>query len=103
MARMVNPFRRVTVRFRRSSLLTKCVVLTALAVTTAAVLALTIGIRNAQAQLEDSRREAAALEQENAQLEEDIQDLGSVQSDKELAEEHFGLVDPDTVVFTPEN
>ena len=103
MASKANLLNRVTVRFRRSSLLTKYLVLTTLIVTTAVLLTLTIGIRNAQEELEKSRREAAALEQQNAQLEENIQNIGSVESDKELAQEHFGLVDPDTVVFSPEN
>lgn len=103
MASWTRPFQQIKLRIRRSSLLTKCIVLTSLTVTTIVLLALTLSIRSAKAELEASRQEAAALEQQNAQLEEDIQSLGSVESDKALAEEHFGLVDPDTVVFTPEN
>ena len=65
MAARQNPFRRIRLVYRRSSLLTKCVVLATLAVTTAVLLALTIGIRSAKAAEEASRSQAAALEQEN--------------------------------------
>ena len=45
--------------------------------------------------------EAAALEQENADLQEDIEALGSAQSIQEIAKESLGLVDPDTVIIKP--
>ena len=45
--------------------------------------------------------EAAALEQENADLQEDIEALGSAQSVQEIAKESLGLVDPDTVIIKP--
>ena len=44
---------------------------------------------------------AAALEQENADLQEDIEALGSAQSVQEIAKESLGLVDPDTVIIKP--
>ena len=54
-------------------------------------------------QTEDLRAQAAALEQENSDLEEKIQNLGSVQSVLEIAQEELGLVSSDTVVFQPES
>lgn len=93
---------RIRVVIRRSSLLTKIVVLTTLVVTTVALLLLAGGIRNANRIKETARYKAAQLEQENAELQEDIQQSGSIENHKELAEEELGLVDPDTVIFTPE-
>ena len=98
-----NLFSRIRLVYRRSSTLTKCVVLAAIVLSTVALLTLTAAIRDAQAAIEANRIEAAALEQQNTKLEEDIAGLGSLESDKALAEEKLGLVDPDTVVFTPEN
>lgn len=94
-------------RFRlvlhRSSLLTKIVVLVALVVTTAVLLTLTLGIRSARKAEAESRAQAAQLERENEELAENIQQSGSVENHKQIAEEELGLVDPNTVIFIPEN
>lgn len=103
MASKTNPLSRFRLVFQRSSLVTKCVVLTTLVVTTVALLTLTLGIRSAKAREAASREKAIALEQENKELEDKIDSLDSVDGDKAHAEEYFGLVDPNTVVFTPEN
>lgn len=102
MAGRKNPFSRIRLVYRSSSILTKCVVLAAIVLSTAALLTLSVAIQNAKTAEEAKRAEAAALEQQNAELEENIAGLGSVQSDKELAEKYLGLVDPDTVIFVPE-
>ncbi|MBQ7801680.1 MAG: hypothetical protein IJ375_05085 [Oscillospiraceae bacterium] len=49
----------------------------------------------------DLRTQAAALEEDNTDLEQKIQDLGSVQSVHDIAQEELGLVSPDAVVFQP--
>jgi cell division protein FtsB len=46
--------------------------------------------------------EAARLEQENAQLEQKIEILGSIQSAEQIAQEELGLVSPDTVLIETE-
>ena len=74
-----NPFRRIRLKYRRSSTLVKCMVLAMVVVCTAAL-----------------------LEQENKALERSIAQLGSVQSVIELAGELLDLVDPNTVILTPE-
>lgn len=102
MAGRKNPFSRIRLVYRSSSILTKCVVLAAIVLSTAALLTLSVAIQNAKTAEEAKRAEAAALEQQNSELEENIAGLGSVQSDKELAEKYLGLVDPDTVIFVPE-
>lgn len=52
-----------------------------------------------QARTEDMRSEAAALEDENAAIEEKIDRLGTLESIKEIAREILGLVDPDTIII----
>ena len=45
--------------------------------------------------------EAAAIEHANSELERKTDDLGTIQSVKEIAKEELGLVDPDTVIIDP--
>lgn len=52
-----------------------------------------------RARTEDMRSEAAALEDENAAIEEKIDRLGTLESIKEIAREILGLVDPDTIII----
>ena len=56
-----------------------------------------------RSQVEDLRQEAAALEQENRELQEKIDALGSVQSVQDIAQEELGLVNTDTVLIQPEH
>lgn len=88
--------------YRRSSTLTKCVVLAAILLSTVTVITLGAVRREAQAQTEALRQEAAYLEQENQKLRDSISILGTVESVKEIARDILGLVDPDTVVFETE-
>lgn len=97
-----NPFRRIRLKYRRSSTLVKCMVLAMVVVCTAALLTLRFALLDTKQQLDQKRNEAAVLEQENKALERSISQLGSVQSVIELAGELLDLVDPDTVIFTPE-
>ena len=98
-----KPKRQFRVVLQRSSLLTKIVVLSSLTVTTVALLILAGGIRQARRVEAQHRAEAAQLERDNAELNQDIQQSGSIENHKKLAEEELGLVDPNTVIFTPEN
>lgn len=97
-----NPFKHIRLVFHRSSPKLKILVLVTLAVCTIALLSLSIGITVTKANIEAQRQEAAGLEQENASLSEDIREFGTIKSIKELARKLFGLVDPDTVIFSPE-
>ena len=103
MANQTNSVSRVRLVFRRSSTLLKCVVLAAIVLSTAALLMLRASIREAQAEVEALRAQAAALENENEQLRQQIDQLGTVQSIKDIAGEELGLVDPNTSFFSPED
>ena len=97
-----NPLSRIRLVYRRSSTLVKCVVLAALILCTLALLVLRKEILDTKSQLKDAREKAAALERENDRLEQSISQLGTVQSVTDLAGKLLGLVDPDTVIFLPE-
>ncbi len=102
MAEKKKPFKNVRLVFQRTTPAVKILVISALVVCTIALVALGIRISGEKAQLEESRKAAAALEQENAELEEDIDDLGTIRSIKDLARRFLGLFDPDTIIFSPE-
>ena len=48
------------------------------------------------------REQAAAMEGANADLQEKIDNIGSVQSIRQIAQDELGLADPDTVLIHPE-
>lgn len=102
MAKRRNPLSHIRLVYRRSSPLLKCVVLAAIVLSTAALLILGISIRQTRSETESLRAEAAQLEEENRQLQENITQLGTMQSIKRIAVEELGLVDPDTEFFIPE-
>lgn len=102
MEKLRRLLRRVRVVYRRSSRLTKTVVLSAVVLSMAALLTLHLTARAAEARYEDLKDEAARLEQENDRLEENIEGLGSADSVEQIARDELGLVDPDTLVINPE-
>ncbi len=98
-----NPFRHIRLVYRRSSPLTKCVVLVAIVLSTLALIALRITIQSEQKQQEQLQLQAAQLELENYQLTRQIAELGTVESVRRIATLQLGLVDPDSQFFTPSN
>ena len=101
MSNRKNPFSRIRLVYRRSSPLLKCVVLTAIVLSTAAILTIHFSIRQANAQTQSLRMQAARLEQENRELVQNIAQIGTVQSIKRIALEELDLVDPDAEFFHP--
>ena len=102
MAKKENPFSHVKIEYRRSNPVTKIVAIVAIVLSMGALLTLRLAQTDIEKQNQDMKAEASRLEQENAQLEEKIDNLGSVQSVEEIAEEELGLVDPDTVIIETE-
>lgn len=97
-----SPLSRIRLVYRRSSTLVKCVVLATLVLCTLALLVLRSAILDTKGQLSQTREKAAALQWENDRLEQSISQLGTVQSVTDLAGKLLGLVDPDTIIFLPE-
>ena len=102
MTKRESPFSHIRLVFQRSRTLTKVVVLAALVLSMAALLVLGIARMNAQARLDGLQDQAQQLEQENARLEQYIDEQGSLQSIERIANEELGLVNPDTVIIQPQ-
>jgi cell division protein FtsB len=92
----------IRIVYTRSSILLKCVVLTALLVSAAALLTLRGLHLQELAHQEALRAQAAELEQDNHRLAENIAQLGTLQGIRRIANEELDLVDPDTIIFVPE-
>ena len=78
-------------------------VLAAIVLSTAALLILRISIQSAQDRQALLQQQAAQLEQENRELTQYIAELGTIESVKRIATQELGLVDPDSLFFTPDN
>lgn len=102
MAEKKNPLRNVQVKFRRSRPLTKVVVIAAIVLTTVALLTLRWVQNDIEAETQRMQEEAAQLIEENADLQEKIDDLGSMDSITGIAQSELDLVDPDTTFFVPQ-
>ena len=103
MSQLQNFIRRTRLVFVRSSRLTKILILSAMVFSLVALAILRPAIGMGSNHLDSLRHQAAQLEQENSQLEQDIDSLGSLDSLQQIAKDELGLVDPDTVVLQPEN
>ena len=96
-------FSKYRIVFRRSSPLLKCMVLVVIVLSIVARLTIRSAILDQQAQREALRAQAAALEAENDRLEQDIAQLGTLESIINIAIQQLGLVDPNTEFYTPSN
>ena len=91
---------RFPIKFRRTSLLTKAVVLLVAVCATVTLVSQRSQVRANQAEAQDLQQQVAALEQKNEQMTSEIQDLGSDDSVKSIARRELGLVEGGEVVFT---
>jgi len=88
---------------KRSRKLTIIMLVIAILLSMGALAALHLSMMSLKNRTEDLRDQAAHLEGENAQLQEDIDQVGSIQSIVEIAEKELGLVQPDAVFYQPES
>jgi cell division protein FtsB len=102
MQRILRKLKRIRLVYRRSSPLVKTVVLSAIALSAAALLTLALTIGAARNHTNVLAGQAAQLEQENQKLEDKIDKQGSLEGVKDYAEDELDLVDPDVVVIDPE-
>lgn len=87
-------------QFRRSSLLTKVVVLLVVLCTTVTLVSQRSQIRAKSAQEEALTRQVAELEQENQNLQAEIDGLGTDESVRDIARRELGLVENGEVIFS---
>ena len=103
MAKIKEKLKLIKLRLRPSPRSTKIMLIVAILFAMTALIALRIQITKLENREEDLRNKAAALEQDNKDLQENIGILGSVQSIIQIARDELGLVDPDTVILEPES
>ena len=96
-------FGRFRLIYKRSSPLTKCVVLVAIVLSTIALIAIHSGIKRNRQEQAKLEQQTAQLEYENYQLAKQIAQIGSVESIKRIATLELGLVDPDDEFYSPGN
>ena len=96
---------RENVRFvrRPSSKLTKVSICLAITFSMVALLAFYAVTLNYREQVQELKEHARQLEQENEQLKEKIENLGTLEGVEDIAKDELGLVDPDTIIIEPEN
>lgn len=92
---------KIRIVFRRSTPLTKILILVPLVICIAVALFLHFHLTNVNAQTDAMRHQAARLEQENQQLQQILNGLDTVEGAQKIAEKELGMVDPDTILLTP--
>ncbi len=91
--------RRITLKHRRSLPLTKAVVTTAIVLSTVTLIALRLCQWDSQAKLADLQEQAAQLVSENTNLSNRIENIDSLESIRQIADEELNLVDPGTIII----
>ncbi len=92
-------FGRVKLVLHPSSRALKIAVIVLITFSMIAMVALSWVNQSIRSRTEDMRQEAAALEGENAELQDRIDNLGTLESIKQIALELLGLADPDTIII----
>lgn len=90
---------RFQLQYRRTSTLNKVVIAAAVVLSSLTLLSLRLVRVEAEETLADLRQQAAILDQRNDELRRDIDELGTADSVRKIAQEELGLVDPDTIIF----
>ena len=103
MAKIKEKLKLIKLRLRSSPRSTKIMLIVAILFAMTALIMLRMAITDLDNSTEDLRKKAAAMEQENKDLQENIGILGSVQSIIQIARDELGLVDPNTVILGPES
>jgi len=101
MAERANPFRNIRFVVRPGPRKLKIVLIALILACAAALVTLGIIQGRIRQQTQAALDQAAALEQENADLAEKKENLGSSSSIKDIAKEELDLVDPNTIILEP--
>ena len=96
-----NPQKAVKVEVRPASNLLKIVLIVLIVLSMATLIALRWVHNGILTETDKLREEAAHIENENKELIEKTEAIGSVQSIKDIAKEELGLVDPNTILIDP--
>lgn len=89
--------------FKKTNPMTKAAILAATCLSVVALVALYSSIDRVNDQYRELRVHAIALESGKEKLQEQIDDLGSLESALRIAREELGLAFPDSMIYTPGN
>ena len=101
MAKQKIPLRNMQVTFQKSSPLVKVLVICTIVLCTLALITMRLSQNALQAETAEMEQKAAQLLIDNEELQEKIEDVGSVQSIQQIAQDELDLVYPDTEFFDP--
>ena len=102
MKQKTHPLADIKVIRRKSSTLTKIVILTAIVLSMATLLTLHLATEAANRRTEQLRQQAVILEQESQRLDEYEKQKGTFQEIIRIAQEKLGLIQPDSAIIQPE-
>ena len=102
MAQKSTPPKKVKVEVRPASNILKIILTILILFSIVALIALRWVHNGILTQIDDLKDEASELEHANEVLDQKTQELGSVQSIQDIAQEELGLVDPNIIVIDPE-
>lgn len=100
---MANTKSKVKIRLRKSSPVVKIALIAVLVISIVALLMLRSALLDTRKQTDELRQEAAEMEQAIEKLRQDLDDLGTIEGIVRLAKEKLGLIEPGSVVVSPEN
>lgn len=92
-------WQRVRFVYRPSSTLAKVVVLSAIVLSTVTLLTIQGAIQNTRARTEGLKDNAAGLIQDNNELGDKLDNVGSKEFVEGVAQDELGRVDPDTTIY----
>ena len=92
----------VKIEIRRAPNILKIVLIALILFSIGALVAIRWVHNGIRSEIEALTDEAAAIEHANTVLEEKKEEIGSVQSIQDIAQEELGLVDPDTILIDPQ-
>ena len=101
MEQRTNPFRSIRIIPRPGPRKLKIIIAALLLACSVALIALGVVHSRIQQKTREALDQAAALEQENADLADKTENLGSSNVIKEIARDELGLVDPGTILIDP--
>ena len=102
MANNTTSRKKVKVEIRPASNILKVILILLILTSIVALIALRWVHTGILTEITDLKEEASGLEYANEELDRKTEQLGSVQSIQDIAEEDLGLVDPDTILIDPE-
>ena len=102
MANNTTSRKKVKVEIRPASNILKVILILLILTSIVALIALRWVHTGILTEIADLKEEASGLEYANEELEKKTEELGSVQSIQDIAQEELGLVDPDTILIDPE-